>query len=77
MNITKCSRCNRSLIDEEQAEHECRKFTDIWAIDGRFWVGDGVQYYPVLPTSNEQPYRNTLRWNTTKMMVITNFLVIF
>jgi hypothetical protein len=47
MNITKCKQCNTDLIAEDIAEHQCRKLTDFWIIDGIIWLGDGKQYYPL------------------------------
>jgi len=55
---------------EELEQHTCRKFHDIWAIDGKFWIGDGIQYYPLKsPTQNEQPDRNNRRGNRTDYLV--------
>jgi hypothetical protein len=66
-----------ALIEEEVTEHKCRELTDVWAIDGKFWIGDGVRYYLLPPTFSEQPDRNTRKGNTTKNLVTTRILVIF
>lgn len=44
-NITKCNRCNISLIYEEISNHECFRFKDFWIVEGKIWVGNGKRYY--------------------------------
>ncbi len=52
MNITKCGKCERMLIDEEADGHVCRVMEhDFWVIDGIVYLSDGTTYYPHrLPT---------------------------
>jgi hypothetical protein len=61
-----------ALIAEEAVEHKCRELTDVWAINGKFWIGDGVRYYPISPTKLQQPKKTPSEDNTTKLLVVLN-----
>jgi hypothetical protein len=65
-----------ALIAEEAVEHKCCELT-VWAINGKFWMGDGVPYYPISPTKLQQPKKTPDDCNTTKSLVVTRIVVIF
>jgi hypothetical protein len=72
--IHRCNNCGLHIISEELSDHECRELKDVWAFDGRIWIGDGIQYYPLKsPTNlnnqnkhpdNEQNHYQVLKTNT-------------
>ena len=78
-NITACDQCGAPLIYEEHGSHRCftGRIVESLAVDkNTIFVFDGKQWYRV-PTKLQQPKRTPDEGNTTKILVITSFLVTF
>lgn len=58
-----------AIVEEEAGQYKCRKFTNLWAIDGNFWIGDGVPYYPLSTTKVQQPNKTPDEDSTTAFLV--------
>jgi hypothetical protein len=68
-NITNCTKCSATLIAEELQQHVCTKATTVWAIDGKIWIGDGKNWYP-LTNRKSTTDSNNGRFNRTTTIVV-------
>ena len=57
MNISKCSKCDRALIEEETKNHECKEEVLDYKIKGNtLWMFNGVSWFPMLMRSIPKKY---------------------
>lgn len=54
MNVTRCDKCNRSLIVEELQTHQCKEQVLDYKIKGDvLWLFNGFGWYPQKLTQNQ------------------------
>jgi len=67
--IYQCTNCERLVIDEERATHECKPFKNYKIVGYTPWVSDGEQWYPLklthTPLKSKHPEDNTHEGNGT------------
>ncbi len=74
-NLSRCSKCGRSLIVEEKRLHECKKVVDYRIEKNILWLSDGQKWFPQRLLSQQSSPRNQHPFTTPEDSTEPNIIL--